>query len=182
MKASVAVLVGLAILAAGFGLHRWLGDDEERARAEAAGQEMAAFCRGRDTRCDVIRLDRISEGVWRFHLREEAGDRCATIKLDEFHVSSTDSVYVGGTIDGWAETACGPEWWTGRDATRRLQESTWARDRKAELVGCYSAENVGASIYQRRFRCRYSHPGGDGLVVFRTTGPDTFAIEPSNKP
>jgi hypothetical protein len=178
MKAIVAVLAGVVILAAGVGVYRWMSGDEERARAESAAEQLTAFCKGR---CDVIRVEPMSGNLWRFHVRDPVGgSRCMAVDLEEFRVSTNDSVYVGGSVEGTADTACGPDWWNPQDAERRLADSPWAKERKAELISCAGrGGSPGRSYYFRRFRCRYSHPGGDGIVLLATMGPATFELEPS---
>jgi hypothetical protein len=178
MKAAVAVLVGIVLLAAGFGIYRWLSEDEERARAEAAAEELTAFCKGR---CDVVRVEPISGDLWRFHVRDPVGgSRCMAVDLDHFRVSKTDSIYVGGSVDGVSDTACSVEWWMPDQAERRLNESAWGTERKAELIHCAGrGGSPGRSYYFRQFRCRYSYPSGEGTVLLATTGADTFELQPS---
>jgi hypothetical protein len=191
MRAVVAVLVGVAMLAGGFGAYYWLSGDEERERAETAAREYSVFGAERCDRqperrkaeCkaayDVLRIDRIAHNVWRFHVREpHYGSRCMAVDLEQFHVSRESSIYVGGTVDGLSDTPCGPEWWTHDDAQRRFEDSSWARERKARLVSCPPVEGAGSpnSQYFRRFRCRYISAAGDGVVTLTPTGPDTFEI------
>lgn len=179
MKAVVAVLVGLAILAAGFGVYRWLDDDEERARAEKAAAELTTFCRHGGNPCDVHKIERISSGTWRFHLRDPVGgNRCVEIDLVNFRASTTDSIYVGGSTEGVADTACGPEWWRSEDAAWRLEASSWARERKATSISCAGeGGSPGRSSYFRRFDCRYDSSSGAGNVVLRTTDANTYELE-----
>ena len=179
MKALAAVLAGLAILAAGFGVYRWLDEDEERARAETAAEQLAAFCRHNGTPCDVQRIERVSSGIWRFHVRDPVGgNRCMAVELENFRASTTDSIYVGGSTEGVTDTACGPQWWLSQDAARRLEQSGWALDHKAGSISCGGEGGSPArSAYFRRFTCRYSSPDGDGSVLLSTTGPDTFELE-----
>jgi hypothetical protein len=180
MRAVVAVLLGLALLAAGFGVYRWLDDDEERARAETAAEELAAFCRHNGSPCDVVRIERISSGMWRFHVRDPVGGtRCMAVELENFRASTTDSIYVGGSTEGVTDTACGPEWWASEDAAARLEDSPWALERKARSISCAGeGGSPGRSWYFRRFDCRYYSPSGGGNVVLTTTGATTFELEP----
>ena len=92
MKAVVAVFGAVAVLAAGFGIYSWLSGDEERDRAEAAAQELTDWCRSSGGQCDVIRVEPISDGFWRFHIRERAGgSRCVAVDLENFRASASDS-------------------------------------------------------------------------------------------
>lgn len=180
MKAIVAVLLGLAILAGGFGVYRWVsGDDDDRGRAESAAQELTEWCRNSGGQCDVTRVEPISDGFWRFHIRDPVGgSRCTAVDLEHFRASATDSIYVGGTVEGIADAACSPEWWMSDDAVRRLRNSAWAAKRKAAVISCSGrGGSPGRSWYFRRFRCRYSSASGDRFVNIETTGSDTFEIK-----
>jgi hypothetical protein len=178
MKALVAVLIGLALVAGGFGVYYWFSDDDERPRAEAAVKELEAFCRRRGSSCDVVRMEPIGDGVWRLYLKRRPGrpGDCSALDLDTFRVTKHHSLYVGGTIEGTSDVACSPEEWTPDDAASRLQSSAWAKERQADVFGCRSRGHVGLG-YARRFVCSYGSPGGDGLIGVATTGPDTFKIE-----
>jgi hypothetical protein len=179
MRTVVAALVGVAILAGGFGVYYWLSGDDERARAEAAAQATEAYCRRNKTRCDVLRIEPISDGVWRLRFAARFGRpaRCSALDLDTFRVTERHSVEVGGTIEGTRPIACGPEEWTAEDAVRRLDASAWASKRRADVVSCRGRDKWRGSTYARRFVCSYGSPRGDGLVGLATTGADTFAIE-----
>jgi hypothetical protein len=178
MKAAVAVLVGLAILATGFGAYRLLGDDEERVRAESAAEELVAFCKQSGTPCDVLKVDRASGERWLLHVRDSVGGkRCLELDVEQFRASTSDSIYVGGSVDGVTDAPCGPEWWRPDEAERRLAASNWARKHRATLVSCTgTGGSPGRSWYFRRFRCRYSHSHGDHVVLLVTRGQDTFEI------
>jgi hypothetical protein len=179
MKAVVAVLVGVVILAAGFGIYRWQSGDDERGRAEAAARAMEAYCRRQGARCEVLRVEPISDGVWRLRYAARFGrpDRCSALDLDKFRVTKDHSLYVGGTIEGTSEIPCGPEEWTVEDVVSRLGASVWARERRADVVACRGRDKWRGSTYARRFVCSYGSPRGDGFVGLATTGADTFAIE-----
>lgn len=166
MRAIVGVLIGLAPVAGGFGVYRWLSGEDERDRAEAAAQKYSAFgvkrCNDRRARdlkhwqtpgarklldertaeCkrpyEVRQIEQIDTGLWRFHVREEEGGapRCLQVQLAQFHVSARSSVYAEGNAEGVSDTACGPEWWTPEYATEIFSESSLARERRAQLVSC----------------------------------------------
>jgi hypothetical protein len=186
----VAVLVGLAILAGSFALYRWRGGDDQRGKAESAAKDLAAYCKRQGAQCEVSRVEPISDDLWRFHIRTpDRGTGCADADLKRFQATSTDSVYVGGSVEGVTVVPCGPEWWTPEEAASRLKESAWGNRRNAALVTCLplgetdeptrAAPVMFVAGFNRRFRCRYSVPGGDGVVTFATTGSKTFEVESS---
>jgi hypothetical protein len=175
MRVIAGVFVGLAIVAGGVGVYRWLSgdDDHSRERAEAAAREIDTRCQHR---CDVVRLERVSDRFWRLHTRYGGSPiLCMMLDLDEYRVAKRDSVYVGGAVYGISDTPCADDIWTGQDLSRRLEESSWARERKARFFSCHSVPPGEPNA--RRFGCRYSTPRGDGYVKVRTTGPDTFEVE-----
>lgn len=178
MKALVAVVGILAILAGGFGVYRWLSsdDDHARERAEAAAREIDRRCR---QGCEVFRVERVSDRFWRLHMRYTGSPvLCRMLDLDEYRVTKRDSLYVGGAVYGVSDpTPCADDLWTGPHLSRRLEQSSWARERKARFFSCH-ATNPDQPSTARRFGCRYSSPRGDGYVVIRTTGP-TFEVESS---
>jgi hypothetical protein len=172
VKAVLAVLVGLAVLAAGFGIYRWQGGgDAERARAEKAAEDWAAYCRRQGGTCEVVRLERMDEGVWRFHVRApNGGVYCRSVELEHFLFSELGE-------EGIQDTPCRSDQMTTEEVQRRLTASEWAREHTASLISCLGHDRgVGLTSFFSRFRCRYSSPRGDGLVVLATTGPDTFEI------
>jgi hypothetical protein len=190
MRVVVAVLGGLAILAGAFGLYRWQSGDDERGKAETAAKDLSAYCKRQGAQCEVARVERISDDVWRFHIRKpDGGTGCADTDLSKFSATANDSTFVGGNIEGVAVVACGPEWWTSSEAASRLEKSAWAKERNASLVTCLplgeTDERVRAAPvmfvagFNRRFRCRYSVPGGDGVVTFATAGSQSFEVESS---
>jgi hypothetical protein len=163
MRTIVGVLVGLAIVAGGFGVYRWLSGDDARDRAEAAAAEYSAYGTKRcdaeraekasrsiwprklldemTAECkrpyDVLRLEPVTDNSWLLQVRDaEKGTRCIELDLARFHVVEESSVYVGGTVEGLSDAPCGPEWWTAEQATEVLSSSQWARERKARLVSC----------------------------------------------
>jgi hypothetical protein len=127
---------------------------------------------------DVLGIEQVSGDIWRFHVRDPGADgkRCMEVDLAHFHVSR-ESIDVGGTVEGLSDAPCGPEWWTMEYAARLLTGSSWARERKAELIACGGEGSMGRSQYYRRFRCRYSSPDGDNIVLLETTGPATYEIK-----
>jgi hypothetical protein len=112
VKAIVGVLIGLAILAGGFGVYRLLSGDDERDRAEAAAADYSAFGRKRcdDRRArnlklaqwqtpgarklldemtaeckrpyEVRQIEQIDTGLWRFHVREEEDGAPRCLEVD----------------------------------------------------------------------------------------------------
>jgi hypothetical protein len=178
MKAALAVLVGIVILAAAFGLYRWrAGGDAQQERAEAAAAEFAAyFGRAAQTSCKVSELVQLPNGLWRFRLDCGQGSRCMALDLDRFRATTRDSIYVGGTVEGVADAPCAPNLWLAQDAARRLEASAWARGRNARFFSCAGRREQRYEMFTDRFGCRYSARGGDGYVVIQTTGPDTFEI------
>jgi hypothetical protein len=178
MKGLVAVLGALVIVAAGFGVYRLTGGDEDRARAETAAKELTRFCRGQ---CEVVGVEPLDGDRWLFQIRDAGGGRhCMAADLNEFRVNTRDSIYVGGTVDGVADEPCGPEWWDLRDAAPRLEQSAWGRARHIRFVHCAGeGGSPGRSLYFPRFKCRYHSPQEDGTVSVSTTGVDTFEVKPS---
>jgi hypothetical protein len=179
VKAVVTVVAGVAILAVGFMVYRWQrNDDGERRRAEKAAEQGAAFCRKQGSRCDVVRVEPLSEGFWRLHVRNPGqATKCWRLDLEGFRATERDSVYVGGAIEGISDMACTETLWTAQDAAARLADSGWAKGRKASFI---SFAGIGKNLYAAftdRFNCRYSVGRRDRYVVIRTTGADTFAID-----
>jgi hypothetical protein len=127
---------------------------------------------------DVLRIEQVDGDIWRFHVRDPGADgqRCMEVDLAHFDVVRKSSVYVGGTVEGLSDTPCGLDWWTPEYATRLLTDSSWAKERKAELIACSGDGSLGRSQYYRRFTCRYSTGRSDYTVTLRTTGVDTFDI------
>lgn len=189
MKAVLVVLIVVAIGAGGFGLYVGLDGDDERERAEAAANEYAAWVgpaasasSGSRTECEASNVEQLPDGTWRFRLDCGEGSRCLALDLEQFRVVR-DGLYVGGTVDGVTQAPCSADLWTRDQAAQRLARSAWARDRKARFISCtvlgedrYAAE---AMQYAKGFGCRYGTPRGEGYVEIRTTGADTFEIEPS---
>jgi hypothetical protein len=62
MRAIVGVFIGLAIVAGGFGVYRWLSGDDERDRAEDAAAKYSAFGK---KRCDAERAENASLPIWK---------------------------------------------------------------------------------------------------------------------
>jgi hypothetical protein len=182
MKAIVVVVVGFTILALSFGIYRWASDDKERARAEAAAEEFAAYCtRAANEKCEVSQLEQVAPDRWRFHFGPPGrANRCLLLDLNEFRATRKDSIYVGGNVEGVRDTPCRTDLWLPQDAASRVERSAWARDRKARFFSCAGRANERYAMYVDRFGCRFSSPRGDGYVVIRTTGPDTFEVESSD--
>jgi hypothetical protein len=67
--------------------------------------------------------------------------------------------------------------WTPQEAAQRLVESNWAKQQKARFFSCAGPGEMRYAPYINRLGCRYSSPRGDGYVLIRTTGADTFEIE-----
>jgi hypothetical protein len=221
MKAVAAVFVGVLIAAGSVALYRWLDEDKERVRAEAAlstycftfapcgddgggGEPLPAVARGRGS-CVTSELAAIRDSdVWRFRITCGRGSHCEAIDLENFHATRNDSVYVGASADGVTPIPCSADEWTARQAARRLERSSWARAQKARFFSCLPATAVAVAYrewalgrqtggrpfsrweqlalttsYWNRFGCNYIKPRGEGYALIRTTGPDTFKIEPS---
>jgi hypothetical protein len=178
MKALVAALVALVVVAAGFGVYRMTSGDEERDRARAAADEFAVYVsRAADGQCEASELHQLPNDLWRFRFDCGSGSRCMALDLERFRATRNDSVYVGGNVEGVEDIRCTPDSWTPREAAQRLVESEWARRRKARFFSCGGPGELRYAPYNNRFGCRYSSPRGDGYVLIRTTGADTFEVE-----
>jgi hypothetical protein len=179
MKALAAALVAFVAVAAGFGVYRLTSGDGERDRAQAAADEFAVyFSRAAGAKCDSSRLEALPDGLWRFHLGcTGGGSRCMALDLERFRATRNDSVYVSGNVEGVTDMRCAPDSWTPREAAQRLVESEWAKQRKARFFSCGGPGELRYTPYSNRFGCRYSSPRGDGYVLIRTTGADTFEVE-----
>jgi len=178
MKALVAGLVVIAVIGAAFGIYRWQSGDDERDGAEAATEEFAAyFSRTAGASCESSRLEPLADNLWRFHLDCGQGSRCLAVDLERYHLTRKNSMYVGGDVEGVTDVRCSPDSWTPQEAAQRLAQSQWARQRKARFISCTGPGERRYAPYNNRFGCRYSSPRGDGYVLIRTSGGETFEIE-----
>jgi hypothetical protein len=189
MKALVVVLVVAALAAGAFALYAWRDRDDERRRAEAAAKEYAAWntriasaSAGPSSTCEARQVEPLLDETWRVHLACGESTRCFAIDLEQYRLTR-DGLYVSGQVDGVTRVACSADLWTRDQAAEHLAQSAWARERRARFISCtvpgedrYAAE---ATLYAKSFGCRYDSPRGEGYVEFRTTGADTFEIEPS---
>jgi hypothetical protein len=179
-KAVMALLAGVVITAGGVGLYVWLDQPSERDRAEEAADEFAVyFGRAGGGKCEASKLEPLAdEGAWRFHLDCGRGSRCLALDLDEF-TTIPPGMHVAGSVEGVTNSPCGPESWTASEAGERLQKSEWASERQAKFISCTPRGENPYAAYASRFGCRYSTPQGDGFVVIRATGADSFEVESS---
>jgi hypothetical protein len=162
MKAVVAAVVGVLIAAGSFALYRWLDEDEERARAEAAlntycftvvpcgdgrgARPLPAVARTGRGPCVTSELAPIrNSDVWRFRITCGRGSHCEAIDLENFRATRNHSVYVGASADGVTTIPCSADDWTARQAASRLERSSWARARKARFFSCLPATAVAVA-------------------------------------
>jgi hypothetical protein len=59
----------------------------------------------------------------------------------------------------------------------RTISGAFGSSRRARFFSCGGPGELRYAPYNNRFGCRYSSPRGDGYVLIRTTGADTFEVE-----